>query len=426
MLNRKLIQKRKPYVLEKWNIGMTKQKYIGSGRPKEDIDKKSVRLSILKQPIFSVLNDHLIAYPVPSNLNYFWSFGSLAGISLIVQIVTGIFLACHYTAHVDLAFNSVEHIMRDVPGGYALRYCHANGASMFFLVVMAHMLRSLYYGSYQSPREAVWLSGVIMLLLMMGTAFLGYSLPFGQMSLWGISVITSLFSVVPLVGNELVQWLWGGFSVNNATLNRFYSLHYVLPFVLAGASVIHLAALHHKGSNNPLGVESTADKINFYPYLVYKDRVALMAYLIGLSVLVWYAPNVLSHSDNYIPANSLVTPLQIVPEWYFLIVYCILRSIPNKSAGVLAIALVFVALLALPFVATSPILSSNFRPLHRKSLMLFVAACSILSWAGSQPVEQPYILVGQCATLYFFVYFFVLIPLLGRFEYYLLMRDNKV
>nr|YP_009183733.1 cytochrome b [Ulva prolifera]YP_009239267.1 cytochrome b [Ulva linza]ALN38263.1 cytochrome b [Ulva prolifera]AML80590.1 cytochrome b [Ulva linza]QZJ45956.1 apocytochrome b [Ulva prolifera] len=382
-------------------------------------------LSVLKQPALSVINDHLIAYPTPSNLNYFWGFGSLAGISLVIQIATGVFLACHYTPEVNLAFSSVEHIMRDVQGGFILRYMHANGASMFFTVTMVHMLRSLYYGSYQAPREAVWCVGVVILLLMVATAFMGYSLPFGQQSLWGISVITSLFSVVPFVGTELVQWLWGGFSVNNATLNRFFSLHYLLPFLIAGASIVHIAALHHKGSNNPLGINASADKINFYPYLVYKDRVGLLLFAIIFSVLVWFAPNLLAHPDNNIPANSLVTPLSIVPEWYFLIVYCILRSIPNKTGGVLAIGLVFVALLALPFIATSPIRSSNFRPYHRKAFYLFVSACFVLSWAGSKPVEQPYIFIGQTATLYFFFYFFVLVPVLGRLEYYLLTRNNN-
>lgn len=382
-------------------------------------------LSVLKQPALSVINDHLIAYPTPSNLNYFWGFGSLAGISLIIQIATGVFLACHYTPEVSLAFSSVEHIMRDVQGGFLLRYMHANGASMFFIVTMIHVLRGLYYGSYQAPREAVWCVGVIILFLMIATAFMGYSLPFGQQSLWGISVITSLFSVVPFVGTELVQWLWGGFSVNNATLNRFFSLHYLLPFLIAGASIVHIAALHHKGSNNPLGINASADKINFYPYLVHKDRVGLLVYLVIFSILVWFTPNLLAHPDNNIPANSLVTPLSIVPEWYFLIVYCILRSIPNKTGGVLAIALVFVALLALPFIATSPIRSSNFRPYHRKAFYLFVSACFVLSWAGSKPVEQPYIFIGQTATIYFFLYFFVLVPALGRLEYYLLTRTNK-
>ena len=379
-------------------------------------------LSLLKQPVLSLVNEHLIAYPTPSNLNYFWGFGSLAGICLVVQIATGVFLAMHYCPEVNLAFSSVEHIMRDVSGGYILRYAHANGASLFFMVVMVHILRGLYYGSYYAPREAVWIIGVVILFLMIATAFIGYALPFGQQSLWGISVITSLFSVVPFVGNELVQWLWGGFSVNNATLNRFFSLHYLLPFLIAGSVIVHIAALHHKGSNNPLGINAAADKINFYPYLVAKDLVGLVLFFILLSVLVFFAPNYLSHPDNYIPANSLVTPLSIMPEWYFLIVYCILRSIPNKTGGVLAIALVFVALLAVPFLAGSPIRSSSFRPLHRKAFYAFVSCCLILSWAGSKPVEQPYIFIGQCATAFFFIYFFILVPLLGRLEYILLTR----
>nr|YP_025795.1 apocytochrome b [Tupiella akineta]AAQ18754.1 apocytochrome b [Tupiella akineta] len=379
-------------------------------------------LSFLKQPVLSVVNEHLIAYPTPSNLNYFWGFGSLAGICLIIQIATGVFLAMHYCPEVNLAFNSVEHIMREVSGGYILRYAHANGASLFFLVVMVHILRGLYYGSYYAPREAVWIIGVLILFLMVATAFIGYALPFGQQSLWGISVITSLFSVVPFVGNDLVQWLWGGFSVNNATLNRFFSLHYLLPFLIAGASIVHIAALHHKGSNNPLGINSAADKIAFYPYSVAKDLVGFVIFMIVLSVLIFFAPNLLSHPDNYIPANSLVTPLSIMPEWYFLIVYCILRSIPNKTGGVLAIALVFVALLSVPFLAGSPIRSSSFRPLHRKAFYAFVSCCLILSWAGSKPVEQPYIFIGQCATAFFFIYFFILVPLLGRLEYLLLTR----
>lgn len=382
----------------------------------------SKNLSLLKQPVLSVVNEHLIAYPTPSNLNYFWGFGSLAGICLVIQIATGIFLAMHYCPEVSLAFSSVEHIMRDVNGGYILRYAHANGASLFFLVVMIHILRNLYYGSYYAPREAIWIIGVLLLFLMIATAFIGYALPFGQQSLWGISVITSLFSVVPFVGNDLVQWLWGGFSVNNATLNRFFSLHYLLPFLIAGASVVHIAALHHKGSNNPLGISAAADKISFYPYLVAKDLLGFLVFFLVLSILVFFAPNLLSHPDNYIPANSLVTPLSIMPEWYFLIVYCILRSIPNKTAGVLAIALVFVALLALPFLVGSPVRSSSFRPLHRKAFFAFVASCLVLSWAGSKPVEQPYILIGQCATAFFFAYFFILVPLLSRLEYLLLTR----
>lgn len=378
------------------------------------------RLSILKQPLFSVVNDHLIDYPSPSNLNYLWGFGSLAGLCLIIQIATGIFLAMHYTAHVDLAFLSVEHIMRDVEGGWLLRYMHANGASMFFMVVYIHMFRSLYHCSYASPRESVWCIGVIILLLMIITAFIGYVLPWGQMSFWGATVITSLASAIPIVGDTIVTWLWGGFSVDNATLNRFYSLHYLLPFLIAGASIVHIAALHQYGSNNPLGTNSSVDKISFYPYFYVKDLVGWVSFAIFFSIFIYFYPNILGHPDNYIPANPMSTPAHIVPEWYFLWVYAILRSIPNKLGGVAAIALVFIALLALPFINTSQIRSSNFRPIHKKLFWLLVADCLILIWIGQQPVEDPYIFIGQCASVYFFVYFLICIPFLGKFEKFLI------
>lgn len=383
------------------------------------------RLSLVKQPIFSVLNDHIIDYPSPCNLNYLWSFGSLAGVCLVVQIITGIFLAMHYTPHVDLAFLSVEHIMRDVEGGWLLRYMHANGASMFFIVVYIHMFRGLYYGSYASPRELLWCVGVIILLLMIITAFIGYVLPWGQMSFWGATVITSLASAIPVVGDTIVTWLWGGFSVDNATLNRFFSLHYLLPFVIAGASVVHLAALHQYGSNNPLGANSLVDKIPLYPYFYVKDLASLVAFAIFFSVFIYFYPNLLGHPDNYIPANPMSTPAHIVPEWYFLWVYAILRSIPNKLGGVAAIGLVFVSLLLLPFINTSPIRSSNFRPIYKKLFWLAVADCLILGWIGQQPVEDPYILIGQCASVYFFVYFLIFIPFLGRFENYLIQYQSK-
>ena len=374
------------------------------------------RLSILKQPLLATVNDHLIDYPSPSNLSYWWSFGSLAGICLIVQIATGIFLAMHYTPHVDLAFLSVEHIMRDVNGGWFLRYMHANGASMFFIVVYLHLFRGLYYGSYASPRELVWIVGVVILLLMILTAFIGYVLPWGQMSFWGATVITSLASAIPVVGMDVTYWLWGGFSVDNATLNRFFSLHYLLPFIIAGASIVHIAALHQYGSNNPLGSLSTVDKVSFYPYFVIKDLVGWVCFAIFFSFFIYFAPNALGHPDNYIPANPMSTPAHIVPEWYFLPVYAILRSIPNKLAGVAAIGLVFVSLLLLPFINTSHIRSSSFRPLYRKLFWLFVSDCLLLGWIGCQPVEDPYVFIGQAASVYFFVYFLVCIPFLGRFE----------
>ena len=374
------------------------------------------RLSLLKQPLLSVVNDHLIDYPTPSNLSYWWGFGSLAGICLIVQILTGIFLAMHYTPHVDLAFVSVEHIMRDVNGGWFLRYMHANGASMFFIVVYLHLFRGLYFGSYASPRELVWIVGVVILLLMILTAFIGYVLPWGQMSFWGATVITSLASAIPVVGMDITYWLWGGFSVDNATLNRFFSLHYLLPFIIAGASIVHIAALHQYGSNNPLGSLAVVDKVSFYPYFFLKDLVGWVIFALFFSFFIYFAPNALGHPDNYIPANPMSTPAHIVPEWYFLPVYAILRSIPNKLAGVAAIGLVFVSLLLLPFINTSSIRSSNFRPLHKKLFWLFVADCLLLGWIGCQPVEDPYVLIGQLASVYFFAYFLIFIPFLGKFE----------
>nr|NP_042262.1 cytochrome b [Prototheca wickerhamii]AAD12650.1 cytochrome b [Prototheca wickerhamii] len=378
------------------------------------------RLSIIKQPILSILNDHIVDYPSPSNINYFWSLGSIAGICLVVQIATGIFLAMHYTPHIDLAFMSVEHIMRDVEGGWLLRYMHANGASMFFIVVYIHMFRGLYYGSYTSPRELLWIVGVAILLLMIITAFIGYVLPWGQMSFWGATVITSLASAIPVVGNSIVTWLWGGFSVDNATLNRFFSLHYLLPFVLVGLSVVHLAALHQYGSNNPLGTSSAVDKLALYPYFYVKDLVGWVGFAIFFSVFVYFFPNLLGHPDNYIPANPMSTPAHIVPEWYFLWVYAILRSIPNKLAGVGAIALVFISLFSLPFLNTSPIRSNNFKPIHRKFFWLILADCFLLSWIGQQPVEDPYIIIGQLASVFFFFYFLVVVPLTGKLEHYLI------
>ena len=381
--------------------------------------------SLMREPAFSVINDHLVDYPTPSNLSYFWGFGSLAGLCLLIQIATGIFLAMHYTPHVDMAFLSVEHIMRDVEGGWLIRYAHANGASMFFLVVYTHIFRGLYYGSYASPRELVWCLGVIILLLMILTAFIGYVLPWGQMSFWGATVITSLASAVPLVGDTLVTWLWGGFSVDNAALNRFYSLHYLLPFIIAGTSLVHIAALHQYGSNNPIGSNALVDKIAFYPYFYVKDLVGWVAFAVFFSAFVYFYPNLLGHTDNYIPANPMSTPAHIVPEWYFLWVYAILRSIPNKLGGVLAIALVFVALLALPFLNISRTRSPVFRPIMQKLFWLLVADCIILVWIGQQPVEDPYVFIGQCASVYFFLYFLVIIPFLGYFESNLIYYKNQ-
>ncbi|CAL6448566.1 unnamed protein product [Bathycoccus prasinos] len=315
--------------------------------------------------------------------------------------------------------------MRDVEGGWFLRYMHANGASMFFIVVYLHLFRNLYYGSYASPREAVWILGVVILLLMILTAFIGYVLPWGQMSFWGATVITSLASAIPVVGVDVTHWLWGGFSVDNATLNRFFSLHYLLPFIIAGASILHLAALHQYGSNNPLGCLATVDKVSFYPYFFFKDLVGWVVFALFFSWFIFFAPNTLGHPDNYIPANPMSTPAHIVPEWYFLPVYAILRSIPNKLAGVLAIGLVFVSLLLLPFLNTSPLRSATFRPLYKKLFWLFVADALLLGWIGCQPVEDPYVLIGQLASVYFFFYFLIAIPFLGKFETFLLQGSAR-
>ncbi len=384
------------------------------------------RLSLLKQPLLSTLNAHLVDYPSPSNLNYLWSFGSCAGICLVLQILTGIFLGMHYTPHVDYAFYSVEHIMRDVNGGWFLRYMHANGASMFFIVTYIHMFRGLYYGSYHSPRELLWGVGVLILLLMIITAFIGYVLPWGQMSFWGATVITSLASAIPLVGDNIVTWLWGGFSVDNATLNRFFSLHYLFPFLIAALSIIHLAALHQYGSNNPLGTNSATDKIGFYPYFYVKDLVAWIVFALVFSFFVYFYPNMLGHPDNYIPANPMATPAHIVPEWYFLWVYAILRSIPNKLGGVAAIGLVFLSLFALPFLSSSQIRSNSFRPIHKVGFWLLAADVILLSWIGQKPVEDPYIFIGQMASVYFFIYFLLIVPFGGLFEKKLILRGQNL
>ncbi|KAI3664525.1 hypothetical protein L1987_89726 [Smallanthus sonchifolius] len=321
--------------------------------------------------------------------------------------------AMHYTPHVDLAFNSVEHIMRDVEGGWLLRYMHANGASMFLIVVYLHLFRGLYHASYSSPREFVRCIGVVILLLMIVTAFIGYVPPWGQMSFWGATVITSLASAIPVVGDTIVTWLWGGFSVDNATLNRFFSLHHLLPFLLVGASLLHLAALHQYGSNNPLGVHSEMDKIASYPYFYVKDLVGWVAFAIFSSIFIFYAPNVLGHPDNYIPANPMPTPPHIVPEWYFLPIHAILRSIPDKAGGVAAIAPVFICLLALPFFKSMYVRSSSFRPIHQGIFWLLLADRLLLGWIGCQPVEAPFVTIGQISPFVFFL-FFAITPILGR------------
>lgn len=377
-------------------------------------------MRIIKYPLLSVVNDHAIAYPTPINLHYAWNFGFLSLICLTIQLITGIFLAMHYTPHISFAFHSVEHIMRDVNFGWLIRYMHANGASMFFIVVYFHIFRGLYFGSYAKPKQWVWLIGILILLLMIITAFIGYVLPWGQMSLWGATVITNLVSAIPKIGNYIVFWLWGGFSVDNATLNRFFSLHYLLPFVIIAMSIIHIALLHQEGSGNPLGIESTSDKINLFPYFVIKDLFGLVIFLIFFAIFLYFFPNVLGHSDNYIEANPMVTPTHIVPEWYFLPFYAILRSIPHKLGGVIAMLLSILILGGLPWLHSTEIRSSRFRPIYKFFYWTLISCCLLLGWIGGMPVEDPYILIGQILSLYYFFYFLIIIPFLGRLENLLL------
>ena len=372
---------------------------------------------IKNHPILSMVHHSLISYPVPSSINYLWNFGFLALVCLGVQVVTGIFLAMHYTAHVDLAFASVEHIMRDINYGWLIRYIHANGASMFFLVVYIHIFRGLYYGSYLYPRQPVWGIGVIILLVMIGTAFMGYVLPWGQMSFWAATVITNLASAIPIIGFDIVYWLWGGFSVDNATLNRFYSIHYFLPFFLIGLVAVHIILLHETKSNNPLGVMMTKiDRMPFTPYCTIKDIFGGLIFFMLFAYLVAFDPNLLGHPDNYIPANPLVTPAHIVPEWYFLPFYAILRSIPNKLGGVILLLSANLILLVMPFYLKSMIRSSQFRLLHKIFFWLFLSNCLLLGWLGGQPVEVPFVLIGQVCTFFYFAYFLITLPVLNKLE----------
>lgn len=443
-------------------------------------------------PIFSALESSLVKYPTPRNLNYFWNFGSIAGICLVAQILTGLFLTMHYTSATSLAFDSVEHIMRDVNFGWLIRYMHANGASMFFFVVFIHIFRGLYYGSYKRPRELLWFLGIIILLLMMATAFMGYVLPWGQMSFWGATVITNLFSAFPLVGESIVTWLWGGFSVDNPTLSRFFALHFLMPFLIVGVVLFHLAALHQHGSNNPTGLDATGpqDKIPFHPYYTSKDFFGFGMFFILFSAFIFFAPNYLGHPDNYIPADPMVTPAHIVPEWYFLPFYAILRAItfdipmwlvgggvlalagmlyrpqtvcnaskmcplgvlpvlsgflpknaslktvltlagvggalvlaglmgmiiPSKLGGVLAMFGAIGILFALPWLDTSPVRSGNYRPLFKWFYWVFAVNAVVLGYCGSQPPEGIFPILSLLSTGYYFAYFLLILPVLGKIE----------
>lgn len=376
----------------------------------------SVYAYLVRNPLVASISNHIDTYPSPINFSYLWGFGSLAGMALVIQIVSGVLLAMHYAPEVHLAFSSVEHIMRDVRGGVALRYIHANGASMFFIVVYIHMFRGLYYGSYMQPRSTLWYTGVLLFFLMMAAGFMGYVLPWGQMSFWGATVITNLFSAIPVVGNSIVQLLWGGFSVDNPTLNRFFSFHYVIPFILAAAAVLHLILLHQPGGNNPLGVTSVYDRIPFYPYYYVKDLFGFIVFILFFSFFVIYAPNYMGHPDNYIEANPMVTPPHIVPEWYFLPFYAILRTIPDKLGGVALMGLSIVILTLIPVVDTSAFRSTFFKPLNLWLFWFFFCNGLSLGWIGQEIVESPFIEMANFVTFSYFAYFLVFLPLAGFLE----------
>ena len=383
----------------------------------QKISDKIINWIEYRLPIFSFIK-HSADYRAPRNLNYAWNFGSMAMIALMIQILTGLFLAMQYTPHVNLAFDSVENIMRNVHYGWLLRYSHAVGASMFFGVTYLHLARSMYYGSYKTPRELLWFIGVALFLLMMATAFMGYVLPWGQMSFWGAKVITSLFSSIPFIGDDVVVWLWGGYTVDNPTLNRFFVLHFLLPFVIIGVVVLHVIALHVHGSNNPTGVEvkSKKDTIPFHPYYTVKDFLGFGVFFGVFFYFVFFDPNSLGHPDNYIKANPLVTPSHIVPEWYFLPFYAILRSVPDKLGGVIAMFGAIVVLFALPYLDRSPIKSANYRPLFRIFTVILWIVVIGLGYIGAQPAEAPYTTIGQVLSVLYFIHFIIILPLLPKFE----------
>lgn len=368
-------------------------------------------------PIFSFIK-HLAEYRTPKNLNYMWNFGSIAGIALVIQIVTGLVLAMHYSPNEATAFDSVEYIMRNVNYGWLLRYMHAVGASMFFVAVYTHISRGLYYGSYKSPRELVWFFGLFIFILMMATAFMGYVLPWGQMSFWGATVITNLFSAIPLIGESIVRWIWGGFSVGDATLNRFFVLHYLLPFVIVGVVIIHIMALHMHGSNNPKGVEvkSKNDTVPFHPYYTVKDCVGFGVYFLVFAYFVFYQPNYLGHPDNYIESNPMVTPEHIVPEWYFLPFYAILRAIPSKLGGVIAMFSAILILFFLPWLDHSKVKSASYRPLFKVAFWVFIFDVIALGYIGGKPPEGIYIFLGRFATFYYFLHFLFILPFVSKYE----------
>ncbi|BAL04872.1 cytochrome b (mitochondrion) [Aspergillus luchuensis] len=375
-------------------------------------------MRILKShPLLKIVNSYMIDSPQPANISYLWNFGSLLALCLGIQIVTGVTLAMHYTPSVLEAFNSVEHIMRDVNNGWLVRYLHANTASAFFFLVYLHIGRGLYYGSYKSPRTLTWAIGTVILIVMMATAFLGYVLPYGQMSLWGATVITNLMSAIPWIGQDIVEFIWGGFSVNNATLNRFFALHFLLPFVLAALALMHLIAMHDTvGSGNPLGISGNYDRLPFAPYFIFKDLVTIFIFFIVLSIFVFFMPNALGDSENYVMANPMQTPPAIVPEWYLLPFYAILRSIPNKLLGVIAMFSAILALMVMPITDLSKLRGVQFRPLSKVAFYIFVANFLVLMQIGAKHVETPFIELGQISTVLYFAHFFVIVPVVSLIE----------
>jgi len=369
-------------------------------------------------PIFTFMHHEYGVFPTPRNFNYWWSFGGIAALMLVIMIATGVILAMNYTPHVDFAHDSVQRLHRDVNHGWLVQYIHMNGASFFFIAVFIHIFRGMYYGSYKNPRELLWILGVVILLLMMATAFMGYVLPWGQMSFWGATVITNLFSAIPVIGPDIVTFLWGGFSVDNPTLNRFFSLHYLLPFVIVGVVVLHIAAMHVAGSNNPIGIDPKGpqDTLPFSPYYVTKDGFAVVVFLTIFAVFVFFAPDFFGEPDNYIKANPLVTPPHIVPEWYFLPFYAILRAVPDKLGGVLAMFGAIAVLFILPWLDTARVRSARFRPIYKWFFWVLVADCFILGYCGANPPEGYFVPLSRVATLYYFFHFLVLLPVLGKLE----------
>ena len=386
---------------------MSEEKYVPKSKLGQWFDS---RLPLL------TLAHHINDYPTPKNLNYWWTFGGILTFFLIIQIITGLVLAMHYVAHADLAFGSVEHIMRDINYGWLIRYVHANGSSMFFLAVYIHIFRALFYGSYKAPREMIWIIGILIYMLMMATAFMGYVLPWGQMSFWAATVITNLFSAIPLVGESITSWLWGGYAVGSPTLTRFFSLHYLMPFLIFGLVILHIWALHIPGNNNPVGIDikkPSKETVPFHPYIVIKDFYALLIFLIIFSGFVFFVPNVLGHPDNYIEANPMVTPSHIVPEWYLLPFYAILRSVPDKLGGVVVMFAAVFILMFLPWLDTSKVRSAVFRPLYKVFFWILVIDVIVLGYIGANPPEGMYLIIGRIATIYYFVHFILIMPLLG-------------